>query len=242
MKTKLILVTLIVCLAQAVHSQPLVNTSWRGPRDLQQAIMNAIVGETGDSMKMNFGPNAAFSIVFYYSDTTVLNGIWWQEGDSSFAWVDTSSVLDVLCPGIDTSIYSYNIKPGDTLTISYMSSGSNGCVVKNTLFAGSRWSRPGTIPPDTTTSLQEHNVSDAGIKVYPNPATDMLTIQIEDTQPNTTYEYALFDMYGRNYEKWNGRITTGTSKTIDIGSLAPGLYLYRVRSGCSCYYHKIEKR
>ena len=64
------------------------------------------------------------------------------------------------------------------------------------------------------------------IAVYPNPASDHVTILFENLE--TAAEYQLFDLFGRNL--MNGKIVEEET-SINISSLANGIYLLKVVEG-----------
>ena len=64
------------------------------------------------------------------------------------------------------------------------------------------------------------------IFTYPNPASENVTILFENLE--TSAEYQLFDLFGRNL--MNGKITEETTN-LNISSLANGIYLLKVMEG-----------
>ncbi len=66
------------------------------------------------------------------------------------------------------------------------------------------------------------------IITYPNPATDNVNILFENLKTATAPAYQLFDLYGRNL--LGGRIVEEVT-TLDISSLANGIYLLKVVEG-----------
>lgn len=63
--------------------------------------------------------------------------------------------------------------------------------------------------------------------VYPNPASDVLSVQFSHTISNGSLE--VFDQLGRVLQSENK--LNGTTTTLSIGSLPPGIYLLRLRDG-----------
>jgi len=85
-----------------------------------------------------------------------------------------------------------------------------------------------TLYPDSTTACDIissiNNLSEENsLSVFPNPATNLLTITTTSTQPSTII---LYDIASRQLmqQKFNG------SATLNIEGLAKGVYLYEVRS------------
>ncbi|MBK9175934.1 MAG: T9SS type A sorting domain-containing protein [Flavobacteriales bacterium] len=85
----------------------------------------------------------------------------------------------------------------------------------------------------STTGLPE-SVTPA-MSAAPNPATDVLTVQL--SQPNGTLE--LFDATGRSVLR---RGVTSTTATLHLGHLTEGVYLLRYGSGASAVVKRIAKR
>ena len=74
-------------------------------------------------------------------------------------------------------------------------------------------------------SIASYSEIAPNIFTYPNPASDNITILFENLE--TTAEYQLFDLFGRNL--MNGKITEETTM-LNISSLANGIYLLKVVS------------
>ncbi len=68
--------------------------------------------------------------------------------------------------------------------------------------------------------------SSAGFfKVYPNPATDVLRLQLDET---TASQAIIYDLQGRNVL---GPLDVSQTRSIPVSSLNPGVYLIRVSNG-----------
>ncbi len=71
------------------------------------------------------------------------------------------------------------------------------------------------------------NISEMDIRIYPNPATNQVTIQFyENSLMNSVMH--LYDVYGRLLLKNTIRQTT---ENVSIESLSPGLYILEIRDG-----------
>lgn len=78
---------------------------------------------------------------------------------------------------------------------------------------------------DTVTSVSVIPANELGIKLYPNPSGEYITIQ---TPPNLgLFDYQIHDMTGRNLK--SGSLATGT--VISVGNLEPGVYSVHLHSG-----------
>jgi len=65
------------------------------------------------------------------------------------------------------------------------------------------------------------SISIPDLIIYPNPATDLLHISIEDDED---HRVSLLNIYGQLLDQWNYKV----SESINIGSLSPGIYLINV--------------
>ncbi|MFV0501598.1 MAG: T9SS type A sorting domain-containing protein, partial [Bacteroidales bacterium] len=65
----------------------------------------------------------------------------------------------------------------------------------------------------------------ASIKVYPNPARDFINVDIEADRFSSS-EIELFDIQGRLVKK--SKLNAQIGNRIDVSSLNPGAYTYRV--------------
>jgi serine protease AprX len=87
---------------------------------------------------------------------------------------------------------------------------------------------------DIGLSLQEEELFE--FKVYPNPAADILNIEIPSANDITTLR--IFDVLGKSVLEQN--ITT-SSQQLDISSMAPGLYMMTFQSGNASKTFKLIK-
>jgi hypothetical protein len=88
----------------------------------------------------------------------------------------------------------------------------------------------------STSSISEAEV-DKAIKVYPNPASDMITLEF--TTPGTSNYVELFNIAGEKVKT----IDAGkeTRKEISISDLSAGVYFIRYNSGTTVYTKRIIK-
>lgn len=74
-----------------------------------------------------------------------------------------------------------------------------------------------------TTGVENKGI-DLSYSVYPNPATDYLTLKLVDCK-SVNYSYQLFDLRGRMLE---AKSITGEETSISMQALAGGNYLLRI--------------
>ena len=72
-----------------------------------------------------------------------------------------------------------------------------------------------------TGTITQEKVRIPELSIYPNPASDFLIIAMDDPQEHQVYMYNIF---GQLMDQWR----FGASKTIDVRSLSPGIYLISV--------------
>lgn len=75
------------------------------------------------------------------------------------------------------------------------------------------------------------------LKVYPNPTTNKLTVELEDED---TYTLTIIDIQGKQVAPISTFI--GNSKQLDISSLASGIYYIGITSSTSQYFQKVIKQ
>jgi predicted lipoprotein with Yx(FWY)xxD motif len=91
-------------------------------------------------------------------------------------------------------------------------------------------------------AIGDRKHSDFQISLYPNPATDIVTIEIETLKPvNEVMSLSLLDISGRTIR--TDMIPAGQKKiNWNIYSLSPGVYLIKVTSGNKFSLNKFIKR
>jgi len=87
------------------------------------------------------------------------------------------------------------------------------------------------LAPDISTGIHENKT--AGLKIYPNPANDVITVSTPEAAT-----YFITDITGR--EIVNGTLYTGTN-TISIAKMAGGLYILRTEGSSSKTYKIIKE-
>lgn len=88
----------------------------------------------------------------------------------------------------------------------------------------------------THTGITEQQLTNGGVTIYPNPATDMVFIARTNSHDAATIE--LLDCAGRRiHHQLNALSTT----SLDISMLRSGVYLVKVSDGYSTIYQKLIK-
>lgn len=87
-------------------------------------------------------------------------------------------------------------------------------------------------------AVKNINTKKAEVKIYPNPATDVLTIETSAKGEQTVLE--LYDVSGR---KMHSTLCKGQKETINIGHLPPGMYIVKVlQRGTNVQVAKLVKQ
>ena len=88
-----------------------------------------------------------------------------------------------------------------------------------------------------TTSMPEMVAED--IQVYPNPATDMVTISVDNMVPDEPFTITVVDVTGR---KMLEKKSSSPQSTIDVTQWPSGVYFVRIGGNGFCDSRKIVKR
>lgn len=145
-------------------------------------------------------------------------------GCSSTPWIP-EVIVDgqTLCTPITGTIQWYRndvpIEGGTTDCIEAELSGSYHVIVTDAAFGCT--SGPSAAVQVLTTAIADERAP-TNARLIPNPATDMVQIQRTDNTPATL---TLTDVQGRIVRQ---EALTGTSKTLDVSGLKPGVYLVRI--------------
>lgn len=83
---------------------------------------------------------------------------------------------------------------------------------------------------DKPTSAAQVATSDA-IKVYPNPATDVLTIEMPNTNNATNADVRLYNAMGQIVVEQSATYGTGATVQLDVAKLPQGVYYLSVNAG-----------
>ena len=201
--------------ATSTAQNPMVTYSTPGHYNVTLEISNLIFGtkiKTVDSLiEVRPLPNAAFSVQdlggsmykFNNTSTHADSYVWDFPGGTPATSTETSPTVSYATPGIFT------------VTLSAL----NNCGA--------------SILQDmvTITSGTDAPVWAAGLRIFPNPAHDIVYIQMTDV-PGTGVEVALFDPTGRLLRQESGKFGGGMiSQPFDLSDLPPGLYALRIQMG-----------
>lgn len=138
--------------------------------------------------------------------------------------------------------WNANANTPDNLTLGAqnLQFGNNSVNARTNLTTTKKWSITGDAGTGTTcdfkTNLIANKLSDANLKLFPNPVTNELILEIED-----------------NFERFNFQIINATGQAVykgsvidkmavQTGSFAPGLYLLRFDNNTNFEFKKIIKK
>ncbi len=80
---------------------------------------------------------------------------------------------------------------------------------------------------DTTVGIQNYNVSEKGINVYPNPASEYVIFEPQNNQSLYNPKIVIANLYGETVIT----LSVKANKTIwDVRKIKPGVYLYKLES------------
>ena len=88
-----------------------------------------------------------------------------------------------------------------------------------------------------TTSIFENNFKKKVVTVFPDPATNFITIETAGIEGSLQYE--IFDLIGKQVSK--GVLKNSKENVINISNLQEGLYLLNVWDGKERYCRKFIK-
>jgi CubicO group peptidase (beta-lactamase class C family) len=164
--------------------------------------------------------------------------LWWLNGKSSFMLPGSqTSFPGYLLPEAPADLVSgvgkycqyVNVVPSMNLVLVRMGMDPNGIgSLVPTVLNNEIWRRLNNIECSIT---QLTSIENLHPKIYPNPAADILQIQLETNQEKLDYQ--LFDLQGR-------QIDAGNSSTIHVQQIHSGIYLLRVNTPKGFSNHTIS--
>jgi CubicO group peptidase (beta-lactamase class C family) len=164
--------------------------------------------------------------------------LWWLNGKSSFMLPGSQlsfpgPLLTNAPPDLVSGIGKYcqyvNVVPSMNLVLVRMGMDPNGIgALVPTVLNDEIWRRLNGIMCSITEIIPTKNLLP---KIYPNPVSDFLQIQLETKEEKL--EYQLFDMQGR-------QIDSGNSSTIDVQHLHAGIYLLKITTTKGISNHTIS--
>jgi hypothetical protein len=93
-----------------------------------------------------------------------------------------------------------------------------------------------------TRTQQEHSTLEADILVYPNPATDVLHVRLDNITIKEKVSMALYNMQGQEVYVKEDKANTGYfSKEIDMRNLPKGVYFLKISGDTKQFINKVVK-
>lgn len=96
-----------------------------------------------------------------------------------------------------------------------------------------------TATSDTTLQVFQDIIDKKEIKIYPNPATDILNIKITNFNRDNSLRIGFFDLSGRLLIN---KMVREETTTLDISPYASGIYILKLQGKEICSDWKIIKR
>ncbi len=164
--------------------------------------------------------------------------LWWLNGKSSFllpgsqisfpGWLLPEAPADLVA-GVGKFCQYVNVVPSMNLVLVRMGMDPNGIgSLVPTVLNNEIWRRLNNIECSIT---QVTTIENLLPKIYPNPVSDILKIQLETNQEKLDYQ--LFDLQGR-------QIDSGISSTIDVQRIHSGIYLLKIATSKGISNHTIS--
>lgn len=180
--------------------------------------MNVLVGAfrfelSPDSMQVGYGQTTGNTI-------TIISDTSWV-GNTNFSWIHLSPTTGASNNTINLTIDS-NTSSSRKGTISFVSNSITRTVTISQL-------------GNSTLGYNEINENRQGIKIYPNPGHDAITISFEGIP--MTKEITLIDLFGKIIYK----VTTDniSAYSFSAGTLSSGIYILSVESDKKRYHNKL---
>lgn len=108
---------------------------------------------------------------------------------------------------------------------------TTNCYTLQISLSGSPWRTDGSTDGEVTTLELPVDFETAGFTLWPNPATDQLTIEVP-LEADAETQVTIFDAAGKASLQQNRLLQKGDNQfSFDLSSLAKGIYLVQVRSG-----------
>lgn len=100
----------------------------------------------------------------------------------------------------------------------------------------------GVASAQSSTSVSEQQSIVKQEKVYPNPFTDYLIVELT-SQEFSTADIILMDILGNPVQQWeNVEIVPGTQKIrLSLNNFHSGIYLLKVKVGSQCIVSRLRK-
>ncbi len=92
-------------------------------------------------------------------------------------------------------------------------------------------------PPGAPLPPGMRTAPETALRVYPNPAKDVISISLSGTEGDFTA--MLSDLTGKTLKYFSGNVFTGENRTFPVDDLESGIYFLRVRAGKEQFTEKI---
>lgn len=171
-------------------------------------------------------------------DDSLCYQFWYYEGSEDIEMHFGPSVVktskktltggNIAAPGYRCGINLYDIIKQSTIKEIYLAGTTDQPVAQQTVDNAfvDEFPNEGIVyrfQKTTTRIAEQPKVKSLYLEVYPNPATDRLSIDLQSSDP---FQAQVYDLSGRILE--NKVFTRGEQQDLDIRSLAKGFYLLRV--------------
>jgi hypothetical protein len=80
-------------------------------------------------------------------------------------------------------------------------------------------------------------VSATNMIVFPNPASDIVTLQLENIEEGTVAQVTIFDLTGKQVFNMQ---STSNLQTIDVSQFAKGMYVIHVNTATENFVQKLQ--
>jgi hypothetical protein len=139
---------------------------------------------------------------------------------------------DGLAEGETISLRAFNSASNETISLEV--EWNKAFASADGLFAGQGLSQITHLKTGITGGGE--NYLAASVEVYPNPASDVVTINLTGLQDLSGFTATLLTTDGRPVKTF---ALTGEKTTVDISSLQPGIYLMSIRTPANAFTHRI---
>lgn len=180
-----------------------------------------------------------FSTAFSFNQDL---GKWNLSGSPNMKEMLDLSNVDCFNYSATLSGWSANANTPDNLCIGAqgLGFGNNAKDARINLTTTKKWTITGDAATGATCDLKtnviRNSIYNSNLKVYPNPVTNELTIEIEGN--NEEFDFQIINAIGQTVYKGNIKNQT----TIQTGSFAPGMYLVRFENNSTLEFKKVIKK
>lgn len=174
---------------------------------------STIGGEFGEDVDLDSTGNILAISAPAYWGVSVIQFFEW-DGNS---WMHLADIVDGTLPEIFGTKISLN-SAGNRVSVGAYNAQDNGVlrVFEN----------------QSTVGIEEDGSQADKVRIYPNPASDLLTIELPYDQTGLT-ELEVFDLMGRSVLR--SEIQSSIRSELDVSALSPGQYLLRISNDVNTY-------